>query len=108
MLNDDPGALAIQQDRILGHCFDYDRLDAVEKDVLSLLSWVPRLDSGLLRAASERPGACAPGPCHAARVCALRSTLSQAGVAALRRRTMPRPRRPMPNSAMLAGSGTAT
>lgn len=49
VLNDDPRALFIQQDRILGHCLDYDRLDAVEKDVLSLLSWVPRLDSGLLR-----------------------------------------------------------
>ena len=49
VLNDDQRELFALQEEILARCLDFSNLSNIERDVLSLLSWVPHLASALMR-----------------------------------------------------------
>jgi len=49
VLDDNPRELFALQEEILGRCLDFSSLTEVERDILSLLSWVPHLASALMR-----------------------------------------------------------
>ncbi len=48
-LNDNMKDLYIAQDQVLSKSLSFDRLDVVERDVLSILSWVPRISAFIVR-----------------------------------------------------------
>jgi len=49
VLDDDPRELFALQEEILAKCLDFSNLIDLERDILSLLSWVPHLASALMR-----------------------------------------------------------
>jgi hypothetical protein len=49
VIDNDPRELFALQEEILTRCLDFVNLTAIEKDVLSILSWVPHLNSEPLR-----------------------------------------------------------
>lgn len=48
-LNDNMKDLYVAQDEVLSESLSFERLSAVERDVLSILSWVPQLSSTIVR-----------------------------------------------------------